>query len=134
MDASHSGFAADQGQICPTGRRRFSRLRAAVPAQLLTLSARTRASLCDLSLSGAGVWHGGALATGDDCLLRWLEFEAFGSVVWSRGEYAGITFDEPLSKNAVLTTRERADHGLLPDEKKEALRRAREWYFGWKEG
>lgn len=131
MNALTPASAMQEAAGSPAGRRQHSRLRLAVPAQVLTRAERLRACLCDLSQSGAGVEHGGALALGEDCLLRWLDFEAFGSVVWVRGDYAGIAFDEPLARQVLLTTRRRADHGLVPDEQKEILRRAREWYCGW---
>lgn len=115
-----------------TGRRRDSRLRVELPARLLTLTANVRASLCDLSQSGARLRHEGPLDRGEEGVLRWLEFETFGQIVWSRGGFAGLEFDGLLAPAILLETRDRADYGLVPDEKREAYARARDWYRGYR--
>ena len=72
------------------GRRRDARLRLGVPAQLITLHGQYSASLCDLSQSGAHVRAKGDLFRGEDAVLQWLGFEAFGKLVWAANGEGGL--------------------------------------------
>lgn len=120
-----------------TGRRRDSRLRICmgVPAQVLTLDGQTTASLLDLSASGAHIRVKSALRRGQDVMLWWLGFEAFGKVIWADdsangANEAGVEFDEILPTPVLLHTRQQVDAGLTPSSDQQANDRAREWYLG----
>jgi PilZ domain len=112
------------------GRRRDSRLRLSVPAQLITLSGQYNASLCDLSQSGAHLQSRGQLACGEDAVLSWLGFEAFGRIVWASDGEAGMEFDELLPPAILLQTRDQVDLGYAPTVKQaEYDAAARSWYL-----
>lgn len=118
-----------------TGRRRKSRLRIhqGVPAQMLTLDGQDSASLLDLSQSGAHVRSKCApLRRGQDVMLWWLGFEAFGHVVRTRDREAGIEFYDPVPGPVLLQTREQVDGGLARSTAEVAYEAARAWYQGWR--
>lgn len=119
------------GQTSQTGRRRASRLRIrrGVPTQLLTLDGQATASLLDLSQSGAHI-RAKALRRGQDVMLWWLGFEAFGRVVWAGPDEAGVEFHDPLPNPVLMQTRQQVDAGLAPSTEQLAYAKAREWYLG----
>ena len=96
-------------------RRGKARLRAGVPAVLITMNGRQVVSLLDLSESGAGlvVKDGWRLNGG---VLKWMDYEVYGKVVRRSGDSIGLLFDEPIDAAWVLETR-----AWLPQ-----LRRARD--------
>ena len=96
-------------------RRGKARLRAGIPAVLITMNGRQVVSLLDLSESGAGlvVKDGWRLNGG---VLKWMDYEVYGKVVRRSGESIGLLFDEPIDAAWVLETR-----AWLPQ-----LRRARD--------
>lgn len=112
-----------------TVRRSESRLRTDLSAQLITLSGAPRVSLCDLSCRGARIHSPVALAPGAQGVLSWLRFETFGTIVWASGPHAGMAFDEPLSEDAVLCTREIIDQGAALNTGQESYIAARDWYM-----
>lgn len=111
------------------GRRRDSRLRLGVPAQLITLTGQCGASLCDLSQSGAHLRANGTLVRGEDAVLSWLGFEAFGQIVWAGDGEAGMEFDELLTAAILIQTRDQVDLGLAPSTKRADYETARDWYL-----
>ncbi len=112
------------------GRRRDSRLRLSVPAQLITLSGQFNASLCDLSQSGAHLQSRGQLSCGEDAVLTWLGFEAFGRIVWAGEGEAGMEFDELLAPAVLIETRDQVDLGYAPSVKQAEYEAAkRNWYL-----
>lgn len=117
-----------------TGRRRDSRLRIrkGVPAQLMTLDGQEGVSLLDLSQSGAHIGLKAPLRCGQDVILWWLGFEAFGRVVWTSGNEAGLEFHELVPTPALLHTREQVDSGLARNTAEVAYETARAWYQGWR--
>jgi hypothetical protein len=117
-----------------TGRRRDSRLRIrqGVPVQLMTLDGQDSASLLDLSQSGAHIRLKAPLRRGQDVILWWLGFEAFGRVVWTSGSEAGLEFHELLPAPMLLHTREQVDAGLARSTSEVAYETARAWYQGWR--
>jgi hypothetical protein len=112
------------------GRRSCSRLRLrrGVPATLMTLDGQVSASLLDLSLTGAQVRAAVAFRMGQQMIVRWLGFETFGTVVWTRGTEAGIEFDEPLPPATVLHTRREVDRGQVQTPEQLSRQRARDWF------
>lgn len=114
------------------GRRRNSRLRLGVPAQLITLHGQFTASLADLSRSGAHLRTKGELFRGEELVVTWLGFEAFGTIVWTANGEAGLEFDEPLAEAILLQTRQQVDQGIAPSAEQAAYDGARSWYMGYR--
>ena len=119
----------EMGQI---GRRGDARLRVDLPAQLTTLDGHPRAILCDISQSGAHVHCNPPLEKGEELVLEWLGYEAFGKVVWVCGRDAGISFYDRISPETLLATRDRFDRHDLPDERIAIREAARAWCQGRK--
>lgn len=90
-----------------THRRAHARLRVGIAARFETLDGQEAVRLVDLSQSGAHIVVTGAgeIRRG---VLCWLQFEAFGDVVWRDGDDAGIEFEELLPIEQLMETRERA--------------------------
>ena len=116
--------------IGTTGRRRDSRLRVAIPAQLILLGGQARAQLRDLSQSGARFWLGAEIDLGREGVLTWLEFEAFGRFVWQRNSFGAMEFDEPLAVEVLIKTREKLDHKQIRTEKQVTYQKSRDWFLG----
>lgn len=112
------------------GRRQRSRLRIRLPLRLITRTDTTRAILIDLSLEGAAIQCDPALPVGREVVLEWGGFEAFGEVVWSRGNRCGIAFIDPISPDVLLTTREMDDAAHLPSDGDIVRQTARHWVEG----
>ena len=92
------------------GRRRHSRLRVNLPAQLITLEGRLPGTLIDLSFRGAKVVQGSAeLRRRASAVLTWGSFEAFCTVAWTRGHSCGLDFETPLKPQMLIATRALAD-------------------------
>ena len=126
----------DMGSTFPsaTGRRRDSRLRIrqGVPAQAMTLDGQHSASLLDLSQSGAHLRLSEPLRTGQDVMLWWLGFEAFGRVVWVSGKDIGLEFYDLVPVPVLLHTRQQVDAGKVRSTDEVAIDAARAWYQGWR--
>lgn len=114
------------------GRRGDSRLRLELPVQLTTLDGHPKALLCDLSQSGAHVHSLEPLEVGEELVLEWLDFEAFGKVMWVRGRDAGVQFYDRVSPQMLLDTRDRIDQHRLPDDRVAIVEAARQWCQGRK--
>lgn len=114
------------------GRRRDSRLRVGVPAQLITLHGQTTASLADLSQSGAHIRSKGKLVRGDQAVVTWLGFEAFGTIVWAASGEGGLEFDELLPEAILIQTRQQVDQGIAPSAEQAAYDGVRSWYMGYR--
>ena len=88
------------------------------------------ASLLDLSQTGAHVRCNRPLRRGQDAMLWWLGFEAFGKVVWASENEGGLQFYDPLPQAMLIKTREEVDLGRVPTPDEVANGHARDWYFG----
>ncbi len=113
----------------PAGRRRHSRLRVQLPAQLITLDGTLAATLLNLSYSGAKLTiPGAAPRVGAWAVLKWAGFEAFCLVAWNDGDLFGLDFESPLKPNVLLATRDIADVTPPVDGSRTA---ARDWAIGY---
>ena len=114
------------------GRRRDARLRIrkGVPAQVMTLDGPLNGSLCDLSQSGAHLAMPAPLRVGQEVVLWWLGFEAFGKIVWANELESGVEFYDMLPPAVLLQTRDQVDQGLAPTTDQAAYDNARNWYLG----
>lgn len=113
-----------------TGRRGRSRLRVRLPAKLQTRIENARVILVDLSMTGARLVADNPPAVGTEAMLHWDRYEAFGEVVWAQGVQFGLSFEEPISEQDVLATRELDDVARLPHDKELLRQAAREWVEG----
>ena len=86
-------------------RRQRPRLRVGLTARVESLHGKFDAQLIDLSQTGARL-KSLTSGLGRAVVLRWLDFEAFGDLVWEEEGLVGMKFDPPLSNEVVLATRE----------------------------
>jgi hypothetical protein len=112
----------------PAVRRREARLRLALPAQIQTTHGRYPAALLDLSQSGARIRLAHSFGRSCDAVLYWLQFEAFGRIVWFSPYHAGLEFDEPILAATLLGTRDVIDHATHRQAKRTEIEEARAWY------
>lgn len=112
------------------GRRGRSRLRVRLPAKLQTRTETSRVILIDLSTTGARIASNSLPKVGTEAMLHWDRYEAFGEVVWAEGVQFGLSFDDPISEEDVLATRELDDVARLPQDEELLRRAAREWVEG----
>jgi hypothetical protein len=107
------------------GRRKHPRLRVGIPARLETVHGTKTVDLLNLSQAGAKI-DLAQIPKVREAILRWLDFEAMGNVIWQDGEQLGIVFDSPLTAEAILATRKLAP-SVVEEEVSEA---ARIWSIG----
>lgn len=70
----------------------------------MTVNGPRAITLLDLSQSGARLQLSGPERVNGG-VLRWMGFEVFGVRVWQSGNTIGLQFDNPISSNWVLATR-----------------------------
>lgn len=113
------------------GRRREPRLRVRLEVRLITLDGTSRTVMADLSRSGARLTgHLPLLRTGQQAVIQWHEFEAFGLVAWSKPDQCGFAFDEPLAPTVLSRTRQLFDQAPLGSERDRARMTARAFVQG----
>lgn len=92
--------------------RDFLRLPLGVLGYLETLEGRKRVEIVDLSQGGAHILlleHGDRAASDiSDCFLKWLQFDAFGTVTWKDGPRMGLAFEQPLRPGVIKETKNQA--------------------------
>ena len=114
------------------GRRRDSRLRLHLPARITTIHGKWQAQLLDLSQSGAHLEVAERLMKGGDAVLNWLQFEAFGRIVWATATQVGLEFDELIAPDTLVITRDLADQHTAKEAKRIAIEAARAWYHDYR--
>ncbi len=112
------------------GRRSRSRLRVRLPARVITRTQTGQAILADLSLTGAKVSTDAELKLGGEVVLEWGRFEAFGEVVWIRGQYCGISFFDMIEPAVLIATRDLDDRSHLPRDRDMLREVAQGWVKG----
>lgn len=131
--AVHDTFLTQNDTATKVGRRASARLRLAVPARFVSVTATQACILLDVSRSGARI----ALARPAPCrqsgyiAIGWLE--PFGMVVRSEclgdGGINAVAFDEPIGQTDVLAIRRYAEEFELRE--RQALRdQVRRWVAG----
>lgn len=99
------------------GRRRDPRLRVRLWARLILLDATVRAVLADVSLGGAQIHAPDVdVRPGQQAVLVWDRFEAFGTVVWNDGQDIGLHFEEAVGRDILMATRALNDCQDVPIE------------------
>lgn len=113
------------------GRRKEPRLRVRLEVRLITLDGTSRTVMADLSRSGARLTgHLPALRPGQQAVIQWHEFEAFGVVAWTKPDQCGFEFDEPLPPLVLQKTRQIYDQSPLGSERDRARMTARAFVQG----
>lgn len=112
------------------GRRGRSRLRVRLAARIITRTETKPAILADLSLTGAKVATEAMLKLGGEVVLEWGKFEAFGEVVWIRGQYCGISFFDMIAPAVLIATRDLDDTAHLPGDRDMLREVAQGWVKG----
>lgn len=110
-------------------RRGCARLRVSMDAAILTLDGRRTVTLLDLSQTGARVLLQEHYRI-DQAVLYWIGFEAFGEVVWQAGREVGLRFEEPLSAETVIATRQWQPEEHVRRDRAESRQFARNWVSG----
>lgn len=122
-------YRPDRAQ--PTvGRREHSRLRVRLPARLTTLDGTSSAILTDLSYGGAKLLVNCELKPGQQAVLNWHEFEAYGLVSWVHDGMCGLHFEEFLPGKVLIATRDLDDADHLPSDRELIRGAARQWVEG----
>lgn len=88
-------------------RRAYSRLHIGIDGSLETLEGRQTVRIVDLSQSGAHLVLSEPQLVREG-VLRWLNFDTFGVVMWQDEEDVGLQFDRLLSQHFLDETHERA--------------------------
>ena len=81
----------------PTGRRRALRERMSLAVSLYAVDQSRVALLADISESGCRLEGMGLPEVGQDVLLKAVDVELFGRVVWKDDRERGVKFDELIS-------------------------------------
>lgn len=111
-------------------RRSESRLRVRQGAKVITLGGAKGAVLLDVAQRGARIATDLPLRPGNELVLQWLDFEAFGRVIWAGdGEYGIALYDE-LPPKVLYATRDRDDSARLPSEREQQRLSARKFVSG----
>lgn len=90
--------------LTPIERRDHSRAEVSREVTLQLPAGLRHGYLLDLSRSGAQIEIAPQPAAGSPVLMRWDGHEAFGEVVWARGEACGVRFDKLLPEEIVGST------------------------------
>lgn len=110
-------------------QRSLGRATLAIPSSLATPTDVLACTVLDVSLGGARVETTRPIEVGESIWLKLGMLKAFGEIKWSRGNTAGIQFDEKLPKPLILSLR-----GDFVDPQDlaavEALMAARDWVIG----
>lgn len=112
------------------GRRGNGRLRVRLPARLVTRTDTWHVILSDLSMRGARVITGRRMEPGQEAVLEWSGFDAFGEVVWCDGERCGLSFLDPIEEPTLIATRDLDDLSRLPRDRELLRQVARNWVDG----
>lgn len=113
-----------------TGKRRHSRLRVGLPAQMQSAAATTECELLDLSETGARFSTPEPPKAGAMVMVHCFHLELFGTVMWRRRGVVGMAFDEPLPLDQVVSVRGLADETARM-EQEAARQAAKAWARGY---
>lgn len=115
------------------GRRGALRIHVVVSAKLIGVADTRNCTLIDLSRTGARIRLSDPVAVGTAGFLQVGQLQAFGIAVRGRteenGGINGLVFDEPLTRDQLLSVREYAKNYELA-ERRAALLAARAWATG----
>lgn len=90
------------------GRRGAQRCFAPLPAVVMTITSTRRATMLDISCTGARLKGSQLPPPGAVAELKIEAIRVFGTVAWSANSECGIAFDEPLTPFEIEGLRRRA--------------------------
>lgn len=115
------------------GRRGALRIHVVVPAKLIGVAETRDCTLIDISRTGARIRLSHPIAVGSAAYLRIGQVQAFAIAVRVRSEedggINGLAFDEPLSRQELLSVRDYARNFEF-EERRAAFLAARAWVTG----
>jgi hypothetical protein len=85
----------------PTGRRRLKREEVVLAASAQTLRATRPVVVTDVSAAGAKLLGRGLTTLDPDLLISVGGVELFAKLAWTIHDECGVTFEEPLSPDAI---------------------------------
>lgn len=98
---------------------------------MITLDGTSRMVMADLSRSGARITGRlPPLRAGQQMIIQWHEFEAFGVIAWCDGNQCGLAFDEPLAQRVLIRTRQLYDTAPLASDRDLTRNAARSFVQG----
>jgi hypothetical protein len=112
------------------GRRSAARSAMPLPAVLMTVTRTDRATLADVSCTGARLIGTDLPCKGELLELQVEQVRVFGTVAWSTGEECGIAFDAPLMPFEVERLRRAAGVPSLASLSVEDRMALEEWLLG----
>ena len=130
MPGRHCGVMEPLRPDSAIGRREHSRLRVRLPARLTTLDGSSSAVLTDLSFGGAQLEVKRELRPGQQAVLGWHTFEAFGTISWAHDGFCGMHFEEYLAGAVLIATRDLDDAEHLASERERVRGAARDFVRG----
>ncbi len=105
-------------------------MRLSLPARLVALDFNLTVTLRDLSKSGGRIERAGMPLKSCDVVLSWLEFEAFGQIMWSHSGETGIGFYDPIPAQWLIATRDLDQVDHRKDHRELQRRHAQDWVKG----
>lgn len=112
------------------GKRITSRLRLRLAARIMTTAQFWPAELLDLSYFGGRIACDDPPQPGQEVLIEWADFDAFGMVVWASQRTCGVRFFDPLKPGVLIATRDRNDVEPVQTSKDRARHEARDFVQG----
>lgn len=112
------------------GKRITSRLRLRLAARIMTTAQFWPAELLDLSYFGGRIACDEPPQPGQEVLIEWADFDAFGMVVWASHRTCGVRFFEPLKPGVLIATRDRNDAEPVQTNKERARHEAKDFVQG----
>jgi hypothetical protein len=106
------------------GNARSPRRRVLLTGMFHSLTSSHRASVRNLSVSGAAIECDVPLKVGAEGVLQAGQLDALCRVIWSRGKYYGLAFDQPLPNCLVLELHRVTEQ----DVKRAQSTAAKEWF------
>jgi len=131
--AGHQPSLAQDDTGATTGRRAAARLRLAIPARFVSITATQGCILLDISRSGARIALANPAPSRQSGYIEIGRLELFGMVVRSEclgdGGINAVAFDEPITEAEVLAIRRFAEDFELRE--RQSLRdQVRRWVAG----
>jgi hypothetical protein len=133
MAAGQETSLTQDDTAATVGRRAAARLRLAIPARFVSVTATQGCILLDISRSGARIALASPVPTRKSGYIEVGRLELFGMVVRSErlgdGGINAVAFDEPISEAEVLAIRRYAE--VFEQRERHALRdQVRRWVSG----
>ena len=105
------------------GSRQQSRLTIHLPAILTTRDGTRRVMLKDLSTRGARFTSADELSVGQEVVIQWLRFEAFGEIQWNSDGVYGVAFARSIMLSSLVETRDSNALGIMQPIEREIVSR-----------